>query len=300
MSRDDRDEKFDLDDRNEDRDSEARFDDDDLDDHSSSGSSSRGSDDDHSETDSSGRRDGSSRGRDDDSSSGRSQDDPIIGSSGSSSSGRRGYTFELEDGLVTNLRRVKDDGRIKRERIEAGESWVFNQETGELVHSEIYANGTEVSIYTGTAVGQLFTRVSESFVPFSDGDDSTISDSSRRRDGSTRGRDDDSSSRRSQDDPIIGSSGSSRSSRRGYTFELENDLVTNLSRVKKNGRIKRERIEAGESWVFNQETGELVHSEIYANGTEVSVYTGPAVGEVFTRVSESFVPFSVDPTTTSI
>ncbi len=129
-------------------------------------------------------------------------------------------------------------------------------------------------------------------------DDSSDGSSSRRRGRSRRGPDDDRSRNRSEeDDSIIGSSGSSR---RGYTFELDNDVVTNLRRVKKNGRIKRERIEAGESWVFNKETGELVHSEIYANGTEVSVYTGPAVGELFTRASENFVPFGLDTTITSI
>ncbi len=169
--------KFDLDERNEEKDSKARLDDDDryddLEDHSSSCSSSSRNDvdDDDSNNSSSSRRRGRSRrGRDDASSVGRSQDDPIIGSNGTSSS-RRGYMFELENDIVTNLRRVKKNGRIKRERIEAGESWVFNKETGELLHSEIYANGTEVSIYTGTTVGELFTRVSESFVPF--GVDST-------------------------------------------------------------------------------------------------------------------------------
>ena len=93
--------------------------------------------------------------------------DPII-----EGGSRKGYTFLLDEaGLISELRRVRP-GRSRLERIEDGESWLFKPSTtgsgsGELVKTETYTTGTEVSTYTDANNDGIFTRISETFIPFS-------------------------------------------------------------------------------------------------------------------------------------
>lgn len=179
MSRDDRfDDDLELEDEDElddasDHDDDHE-DDDDLNDSSSSGSRDDSDDDElddassdpSSEQRSQSRRRGdrSGRSRRDDTSSG---DDPSIDAITGSGGSRRGYSFELDaDGGVIKVRRIKE-GRSRAERIERGEVWTFNPVTKELTQQETYATGTELSTYTDPNSDGVFTRISESFVPFS-------------------------------------------------------------------------------------------------------------------------------------
>ena len=107
--------------------------------------------------------------------------------------------------------------------------------------------------------------------------------------GRGRGRDDDAK----QDDAadsITGEGGSGRS-RKGYRFDLEGDVVINLRKVSR-GRVRSERIEAGETWEFNDTTQQLVQTEIYQGGTEVKTFADPNGDGIFTRISETFTPFA--------
>ena len=86
---------------------------------------------------------------------------------GGESSPRKGYKFRLDDdGDVIGLRKVKGD-RVKRERIEDGESWSFNSESGELIRTELNRSGIETKIFTDLDGDKIFTRASEFFTPFS-------------------------------------------------------------------------------------------------------------------------------------
>ena len=124
-----------------------------------------------------------------------------------------------------------------------------------------------------------------------DQNDDSSDDSAQRRGrskgkgrgrGRSGGRDDDAI------DAITGSGGS----KRGYSFELDEDgAVINVKRIKR-GRSKAERIDAGESWTFDPTNNVLIQSELYPNGTEVTTYSDPNKDGIFTRISESFVPIT--------
>ncbi|MFN9907711.1 MAG: hypothetical protein ACK56F_16560, partial [bacterium] len=102
-----------------------------------------------------------------------------------------------------------------------------------------------------------------------DSSEDSNDDSGDRSRGRGRGRGrgrDDNAAHDDGPDPITGEGGSGRS-RKGYTFDLEGDIVTNLRKVKR-GRERNERIEAGETWTFNPSNDQLVHTELGATGTE--------------------------------
>jgi hypothetical protein len=129
-------------------------------------------------------------------------------------------------------------------------------------------------------------------------DDSSDDSSGRRSRSKGKGRGQ-GRSRQNDDgevDAITGNGGS----RRGYSFDLDQDgAVINVRRIKR-GRSKPERIERGESWTFNSDTNVLVRSELYANGTEVSTFSDPNNDDIFTRISESFTPFGSNTSGTTV
>ena len=109
------------------------------------------------------------RSRRDDAASG---DDLSIDSITGGGGAKRGYTFDLDkDGGVIKVRRIKE-GRSREERIDRGESWNFNPDTKELTQSETYTTGTGLSTYTDGNNDGIFTRTSESFVPFANSNSS--------------------------------------------------------------------------------------------------------------------------------
>lgn len=103
-----------------------------------------------------------SRGRGDD-----SWDDPITGMSSRRQGGsRRGYRFQANaDGVVTSLKRIRGN-RVKTEKIEAGETWLFDRSAKELIHREFGSLGTEITTYTDNDGDGIFTRAFKTMSPF--------------------------------------------------------------------------------------------------------------------------------------
>ena len=103
-----------------------------------------------------------SRGRGD-----NSWDDPITGMSSRRQGGsRRGYRFQANaDGVVTSLKRIRGN-RVKIEKIEAGETWLFDRSAKELIHREFGSLGTEITTYTDNDGDGIFTRAFKTMSPF--------------------------------------------------------------------------------------------------------------------------------------
>ena len=99
---------------------------------------------------------------------GRDRRDAITGSSDSSGADgdKRGYQFDHDGDVVTNLRRVRH-GISKSETIDKGETWSFDGVN--LIQTELTRLGTEVSTYADSNADSIFTRIRESFTPFSSG-----------------------------------------------------------------------------------------------------------------------------------
>ena len=100
----------------------------------------------------------------------RVERDPITGEASRSPSqtrnheGSDGYRFTPnKDGQVTNLQEY-EDGQWKYEDRDSDETWSFNGK--DLIKTEVKRYGMEVSTYSDGDGDQLFTKVSERFVPF--------------------------------------------------------------------------------------------------------------------------------------
>ena len=96
-----------------------------------------------------------------------SSEDPItrVSSRGRDDS-RHGYRFQADaDGVVTSLKRIRDN-RVKNEKIEAGETWLFNRSTGQLIHREFGEAGTEIKTYADNDGDGIFTRTFKTMSPF--------------------------------------------------------------------------------------------------------------------------------------
>ena len=92
-----------------------------------------------------------------------------------------------------------------------------------------------------------------------------------------------------------GRSSSRRSELKGYTFDVDSTgLVTNLMKVR-GPRSRAERIDANETWRYDGT--QLIQEETKVGGTEITTYTS-TLGGLFTRASETFVPFSTTPAST--
>ena len=103
-----------------------------------------------------------SRGHSDD-----SWEDAITGMSSRRQGGsRRGYRFQANaDGVVTSLKRIRGN-RVKTEKIEAGETWLFDRSAKELIHREFGSLGTEITTYTDNDGDGIFTRAFKTMSPF--------------------------------------------------------------------------------------------------------------------------------------
>jgi hypothetical protein len=103
-----------------------------------------------------------SRGHSDD-----SWEDAITGMSSRRQGGsRRGYRFQANaDGVVTSLKRIRGH-RVKIEKIEAGETWLFDRSAKELIHREFGSLGTEITTYTDNDGDGIFTRAFKTMSPF--------------------------------------------------------------------------------------------------------------------------------------
>lgn len=78
---------------------------------------------------------------------------------------------------------------------------------------------------------------------------------------------------------------SSYSPNKGYQFTTDNaGNVTAIYKIE-NGRVKRERIDANETWTFDGT--QLVKTEVERGQTEISIYTDPDGNGIFTKISES-------------
>jgi Ca2+-binding RTX toxin-like protein len=78
---------------------------------------------------------------------------------------------------------------------------------------------------------------------------------------------------------------SSYSSIKGYRFTTDSSgNVTAIYKIE-NGREKRERIDANETWTYDGT--QLVNTEVKRGQTEVTVYTDPDANGVFTKFSET-------------
>lgn len=171
------------------------------------------------------------------------------------SGNNKGYQFTITNGVVSSVYELKN-GRLKRESIDADETWSVNG--GDVIKTEYEHGRSEITTYSDLDGDGIYTKVSKSYANI------------------------DNSSVNSQYQYV----GSSHAHSSGYQFNLINGVVSQVYEVE-NGYKKIEHVSVNEAWTTD---GSNFTKTEYEHGVvEQSVYTDNDGDGLYTRVSKTYL-----------
>lgn len=175
------------------------------------------------------------------------------------SSSSKGYQFTISGGTVAAVYEM-EHGRTKLERMDDGESWVFDGTS--VIKTEWDDGRLETSTYSDIDGDGLFFRASKIYSP------STASGLNYVVDYSNQGI----------NTPALSGVGYSEN---GYQFDIDASGVVTAVYEVKHGRLKAERMDWNEDWTFDGL--DITKVETKFGKVETSVYTDTNQDGIFQK-----------------